>query len=458
MSISLRVNLRYNGTYRPAAIGYVNSAKQVSEVVKIGHESDLGYNVVARSGGHSYIAGGLGGKNGSIVIDLYSLAILDYEVAPAIAHMGTGFKLGTIAGSLDDWGRALPHGTCAYVGWGGHISYGGYGFTTRNWGLTLDTMISAQIVLANGTIATASQDQNPDLFFAIRGAAPSFGIVTQTTVQTLPKLSSATVYQYGWNLNVAAATSALDVYQQYSLTATIPKELGIEVVLAPGDTRGTVSFMVLGAWYGAANTFNATIKPLLDKLPKPLWTTFDVGDYRNSLKNLAGGSIDTFEPNGHDTFYANCKSLITPKNAPLTAQAERAFITYLTNQGFDTDLGWFLQIGLIGDKNSAVAAVPAGETAFPHRNALFIWQLYGYTQGNKPPFPSSGFTFIGGIADSVVKSMAAGWDYGAYTNYIDDRLQDGQQLYYKQNLPRLKELKKKYDPTRVFDFPTAIKP
>jgi hypothetical protein len=94
--------------------------------------------------------------------------------------------------------------------------------------------------------------------------------------------------------------------------------------------------MVLGAWYGAANTFNATIKPLLDKLPKPLWTTFDVGDYRNSLKNLAGGSIDTFEPNGHDTFYA--KSLITPKNAPLTAQAERAFITYLTNQGFDTDL------------------------------------------------------------------------------------------------------------------------
>ncbi|KAJ3542740.1 hypothetical protein NMY22_g3402 [Coprinellus aureogranulatus] len=448
------VNLRYEGAYQPAAVTYVNSAKQISEVVKIGH--DLGYNVVARSGGHSYIAGGLGGKNGSIVIDLYSLASLWYEVAPGLAKVGTGFKLGTVASDLNDWDRALPHGTCPYVGWGGHIAYGGYGFTSRNWGLLLDTMTAAEIVLANGTIATASKDVNPDLFFAIRGAAPSFGILTQTTVQTVSKPDSSTVYQYGWNLDISAATAALDAYQQYSLTADIPKELGVEVVLAPGDSRGTVSFMVSGAWYGAADAFNSTIKPLLDNFPKPLWSTLDVGDYENSLKNLAGGSLDVSAPNGHDTFYA--KSLITPQSAPLTQEAENAFITYIANEGFDTKLGWFLQIGLIGGKNSAVTAVPADETAFPHRDALFIWQLYAYTQGNQPPFPQDGFAFVDGIADSVVKNMPADWDYGAYTNYIDDRLQNGQELYYKQNLPRLKELKQKYDPTGVFDFPSAIKP
>ncbi|TEB28279.1 FAD-binding domain-containing protein [Coprinellus micaceus] len=447
-------NLRYS--YQPAAVTYVNSVQQVSEVVKIGY--DLGYNVVARAGGHSYAAGGLGGKNGSIVVDLYSLATMGTSGDGAIADITTGFKLGTIAGNLWDQRRALPHGTCPYVGWGGHVATGGYGFTSRLWGMAHDRVTSTQIVLANGTIATASKDVNPDLFFAVRGAASSFGIVTKTTLLTLPVPNSTTTYEYGWNLNINDATTAFQSYQSFSLSNPTPPELGIELLLAKGSSKGTVTFMLSGVWYGAAGGLDTAIKPLLDIIPqKPVWSNKKVGTYLDSLKSLAGGSLSVTAPDTHDTFYA--KSLITPNDSTkqVLAPAQKEFMTYLANTGFDSKLEWFIQIGLMGGKNSAVNSIPSADTAFPHRNVLHLWQLYAYTPNSAPPFPANGFAFVDGMTDAILRNQPADWDYGAYTNYIDDRLANAEQLYFKQNLPRLKQLKAKYDPKGVFSVPGGVK-
>ncbi|KAJ3536720.1 hypothetical protein NMY22_g5907 [Coprinellus aureogranulatus] len=445
-------NLRFS--YKPAAIAYVDNVDQVSEVVKVGY--DLGYNVVARSGGHSYVAGGLGQKDGSLVIDLSNLTYFAMNQPTAIASIGSGLRIGQVATHLDYWGRALPHATGAYVGWGGQTGYGGYGFSTRMWGLTLDMVVSARVVLANGTAVTASKEENPDLFFAIRGAAPSFGIITSTTVQTWRPPSNTTVYQYAWGMDSPTATAAFDAFQNYSLNAEIPAALGVEFVLVPGEVRGNVTLLLSGTWYGPAEELESVLGPLLDVLPTPRSGTFDVGDYLNSVKNLAGGSLDVSAPNTHSTFYV--KSLITPQKEPLTVEAMNAFIAYIANEGFDTDLGWFLQIGLLGGTNSQINSVPADETAFPHRDSLYMMQLYAYTQGDVLPFPEHGFTFVDGIVESFTNNMPEDWDYGAYTNYLDDRLPDYESRYYKGNLPRLKELKRKYDPTGVFDIPSAIKP
>lgn len=91
--------------------------------------------------------------------------------------------------------------------------------------------------------------------------------------------------------------------------------------------------MVTGVWYGPANGFDATLKPLLDILPKPSWSNKDVGDYLNSLESLGEGSIGVTKPEPKDTFYA--KSLLTPENKPLNAEAQKPFITYLAQTGFD---------------------------------------------------------------------------------------------------------------------------
>lgn len=156
-------------------------------------------------------------------------------------------------------------------------------------------------------------------------------------MSTLPAPNSTTVYEYGWNMNIAEATKAYDVYQTFSISNPVPPELGVELILGRGSSRGTVTLTFSGAWYGAENKFNAAIKPLLDAMPrKAEWNSKQVGTYLDSLVNLAGGSLNVDAPDGHDTFYV--KSLTTPTGQPVNAASQRAFMTYVANQGFDTNL------------------------------------------------------------------------------------------------------------------------
>ena len=125
--------------------------------------------VVARSGGHSYAAFGIGGQDGALVIDLSALKSITFANNNQQAAVQTGNRLGDVAVNLWNTGkRALPHGTCPDVGTGGHTSYGGYGFFSRVGGLLLDRVVSAEVVLANGTVVTASKDSNSDLFWVRR--------------------------------------------------------------------------------------------------------------------------------------------------------------------------------------------------------------------------------------------------------------------------------------------------
>ncbi|EEB97851.1 hypothetical protein MPER_02741, partial [Moniliophthora perniciosa FA553] len=83
---------------------------------------------------------------------------------------------------------------------------------------------------------------------------------------------------------------------------------------------------------------------------------------------------------------------------------------------------------------------------------------YASSADAKPPYPDEGFTFVNGVADSVVNSMPADWDYGAYANYVEDRLDNcyGEKLYFGNHYDRLKSIKDTYDPDGVFSFPTSI--
>lgn len=111
-------NLRF--TFQPAAVTFPKTPKDVSKIVKIG--TSLGLQIVARSGGHSYIANGLGGRNGSLVVDLSNFKAITANPSNGTALIESGNRLGDIALALNDAGRALPHGSCPYVGIGGHSS------------------------------------------------------------------------------------------------------------------------------------------------------------------------------------------------------------------------------------------------------------------------------------------------------------------------------------------------
>jgi hypothetical protein len=136
-----------------------------------------------------------------------------------------------------------------------------------------------------------------------------------------------------------------------------------------------------------------------------------------------------------------------------------------------------MQIEQYGGPGSAINNVSSSSTAFFRRDVLFTWQLYASSSNKQPPYPADGFTFVDGVAKSVTDNMPVNWDYGAYTNYIDDRLEDcecclnfflpysmliktftfpGQKRYYGSNYKRLQKIKRIVDPNDVFQFPTSI--
>ncbi|RDB16274.1 putative FAD-linked oxidoreductase YgaK [Hypsizygus marmoreus] len=443
-------NLRF--TFQPAAIAFPKTAQEVSEIVKIGAAQKL--RVVARSGGHSYIANGLGGRNGALVIDLRRFDKITIDSVKGTAIIESGNSLGDIASTLAQAGRALPHGTCPYVGIGGHAAYGGFGFTSRMWGLTLDTVNAVNIVLANATVSRITNQNNPDLFWALRGSAGSFGIVTSIEVTTFPAPPSATVFTYTWNLTVADTSKGIAAYQSFVQT-DIPPQFGCEVNLFRGPASGTVTFSLTGGWYGPARGLNSTLAPLLRQMPRGPQITLNTGTYLNSVVDLAGGSLDTkSQPDSHDTFYA--KSLITPENSPMSNTAIHAFADYLANEGFTSKTDWFVQLELYGGKNSAINAVAPDATAFAHRSSIFTIQFYASSPGKTPPYPQYGFTFLDGMVKTITFNSPSNWNYGAYPNYIDDRLVDWRARYYGAHYGRLMSLKAKYDPHDIFAFPTGI--
>ncbi|KNF04947.1 hypothetical protein, variant [Puccinia striiformis f. sp. tritici PST-78] len=319
-------------TYQPAAIVFPNNTNAVADSVKVGVGEKL--FISPRSGGHSYAAYGLGGKNGALVVDLQRIKQIQVD-ASGVAVIGTGNRLGDIALSLNSQGRrALPHGVCPYVGISGHSSFGGYGFTSRQWGLTLDTIIGHEIVLANGSIITTSKEVNPDLFWALRGAGSSFGIQTAIRLQTKTAPSQATNYAYDWEFTESELANALIKLQAYCMT-DLPAQLGMTTNLRKSDQSGKIRFSFTGAFYGTPASFAGVVQPFLSQLPKPAGTSVKTTDWITSLQGLAGNQalstagVDLTAE--HDTFYA--KSITTPQSAPMSNSSILAFSKLLINQG-----------------------------------------------------------------------------------------------------------------------------
>lgn len=167
----------------PALVAYAHTAQQIQDVVSIAVTTGL--KVSARCGGHSYSSLGYGGEDGHLVVDLTHMNSISVDPTTHIATVGAGARLGHVASELyKQGGRAISHGSCPAVGISGHLLHGGYGWASHSKGLSLDWMIGANVVLANGTQVHCSRAQNPDLFWALRGAGSSFGIVTSYELNT----------------------------------------------------------------------------------------------------------------------------------------------------------------------------------------------------------------------------------------------------------------------------------
>lgn len=181
------------------------------------------------------------------------------------------------------------------------------------------------------------------------------------------------------------------------------------------------------------------------------------GTWLEGLEFFAeGNSLAIKQPyNEMGNFYATSMMLPDLADASL-----RNFVAYWQNKALDFKPGgWFFQVDIHGGAHSELAAVPVDETAYAHRDKLLLVQLYHYTDTLVAPYPPQAVALLKGWVETTTAPLGEG-EWGMYANYPDSELDRDMAglLYYGQNLPRLKQLKKRFDPTEVFSSPQSITP
>ncbi|KIJ37494.1 Glucooligosaccharide oxidase, partial [Sphaerobolus stellatus SS14] len=309
------------------------SVAQISETVHCAYIN--GGTVSAKSGGHSYAAYGL---SADIVIEMAGLNNITVDNADQTALVQTGNRLGNVAEALYKHGkRALPHGSCPYVGSGGHTLYGGFGYYSRFGGLMADVVISAEVVLADGNVVNASATSHKDLFYAIRGGGPSFGLVTTWKFRTLEAANMTISYFITFKrpLSAEAATNAYLIWQRVCGPFPEPSDnLATAVVFSPAEEEGTVHMRFQGNWYGPKEDADAWLNPFMYNLQvaglTPILNATAHDDWLDGLRVFADNkSLDTPMPDTPDNFFA--KSLITMDASP--AWLIRNWVNYMAKEG-----------------------------------------------------------------------------------------------------------------------------
>lgn len=324
--------------------------------------------------------------------------------------------------------------------------------------MALDHIIGLDVVLANGSYIFANETQYPDIYFALRGAADSFGIIVNYYFAT--EVAPDAVLFFTASLatslsDIDVVTSAFEQFQNFSLSSPY---------LVPEITYGlyvdyTGAFIIRG-WCmdcSLSDFSNTTFPAMLLG-----WPATDISvvsqTWIEALENLAapdplslplGSAYDE-----HDTFYA--KSLVTKQDEPLSPAAIKSYWQYIIDtQGQGP---WFSIINLYGGPGSAINAVPADASAYSDRSSLWVFQNYGYTENHLPPFPDSITTLIDGMNDAITKVQTDG-DFGGYINYVDPDLtatEAAQQYYGVETYDKLVGIKVVVDPQVVFWNPQAI--
>ncbi|KAK7419738.1 hypothetical protein QQX98_003110 [Neonectria punicea] len=436
-------NLRLQ--YEPAAIAVPTSVSQISAAVACGAKH--GVKVSAKSGGHSYTSFGFGGEDGHLIIEL------DRMYGVSLAKDGTakiqpGARLGHVATELYNQGkRAISHGTCPGVGVGGHVLHGGYGMVSRKYGLALDWIKGATVVLANGTVVHCSAKQRPSLFWAVRGAGSSFGIVAELEFNTFPAPSQVTYFDVNLNWNQQTAPQGLLNVQEFG--KIMPGELTMQAAIRKSG------YSLDGTYVGDEAGLRKAIQPLLTKLGVQLADAKTLGwlDLVAHFAGTADVNPTSAAYNAHDTFYAT--SIVAPA---LSTSQFKSFVDYISTTGMSTSHSWWIQMDIHGGQHSAVTKPKTTDTAYVHRDKLLLFQLYdSVPQGQQ--YPSDGFSLMKGFRRSITRTIPDG-KWGMYVNYADSQVSSSEAppLYWGQNLPRLQNVKANYDPKNIFRNPQSIKP
>jgi FAD/FMN-containing dehydrogenase len=416
---------------RPALIVRVKDATDISHVIALARESGL--ELAVRSGGHS--VAGHSTTDGGIILDLREMKNLELDVAGRTAWAQTGLTAGEYTAATGAHGLATGFGDTGSVGIGGITLGGGIGYLVRKHGLTIDDLLAAEIVTADGKLLRVDAQRHPDLFWAIRGGGGNFGVATRfkfrlhqvdTIVGGMLILPATPEVIASFVAEAEAAPEELSTIANVMTAPPMP--------FLPAEVHGELVIMAMLVYAGeeveagqrAIAPFRALAKPIADMLkpmPYPEIYPPEEGDYHPTAVARTM-FIDTIDRDVSQTILEHLRA----SDAPMRVA----------------------QIRVLG---GAMARVPAEATAFAHRSSRIMVNVAAFYEGTEERV----------AREAWVTDFAAGLSQegegAAYVGFLGEEGEERvREAYPESTWDRLALIKGRYDPTNLFRLNQNIPP
>ncbi|MGP4052423.1 FAD-binding oxidoreductase [Streptomyces sp. 2A115] len=438
-------NTRFD-SLKPTAVAYVAHADDIRTAISYARAHKI--PVAIRNGGHSYA--GWSSGNGRLIVDVSKLARVRASGNEAV--VGAGAKLIDVYRALAAKGVTIPAGSCPTVGVSGLTLGGGHGVVSRAYGLTCDSLTGATLITADGKQLTASTTENKDLFWALRGAGNgNFGVVTELRFRTHPAPQAVSAFM-SWPWSRAAAV--IRAWQEWGPDQ--PDEIWSSCHFA-NAAGGTPTISVSAFSLGTYGELQNAVDRLADRIGASASNvSLKRHSYEEAMEVYAGCSSFSTDAQCHLPGSTPGRSPEGALGRETYAARSDFFDRSISAAGIQTLLSQMA--GVRGGTGSialtalggAVNRVDPTATAFVHRRSRMLAQyIAAWRPGTSGSTSESWLTG----AHAAMKRHASG---AAYQNYTDPTLTNWREAYYGPAAPRLKTLKKQYDPTGFFKFPQSL--
>jgi FAD/FMN-containing dehydrogenase len=421
---------------RPEGIAICVSPRDAATCVTWARETGVPFAV--RSGGHNY--GGFSNSPG-LIIDVKGMRTVTVDPAASTVTAAGGANNADVGAAVTPYGVYFPGGRCPTVGVSGLTLGGGWGFSNRYLGMTCDSLVSTEVVTANGDIVTASAAENPDLFWAVRGGAGgNFGVHTSFTYATAPT-RDVTVFQLSWSGGGTAAL--LDALIHMQLNG--PRELGFRLAVTsqsrqPLTQPAPFDIDVIGLSWGPQDEVEELLAGVERVQPA------DARTVQRLVFPAARAFLSATTPAGTYQIKTGFVQGALPPEGIATMLEWVGTMPGVPSRAQESTAGLYCWGGKVND-------VAPDATAFVHRNADFMFK------GEVLWEPEDDPDLIVANLDWVEGFLAAMQPYlsgGAYQNFTDRSQDNWPRAYYGENLERLVEVKRTWDPNNLFRFPQSI--
>ena len=418
---------------KPLAIACCADVADVIACVNFARENEL--LLAVRGGGHN--AGGLGIADDALVIDLSPIKYTRVDPAAGTVTVGGGCTWGDVDHATHAFGMAVPSGIISTTGVGGLTLGGGIGHLTRKCGLTIDNLLSADVVLANGKFVRASADENPDLFWALRGGGGNFGVVTAFTFR-VHKIDF--VYAGPMLYELSDAAEVMKWYRNF-------------IVNAPDDLNGWFAFLTVPP--GPPFPEHLHLKKMCGIIWCCTAPQAKAEEMFKPIRAFKKPALDFVGPLPQPAL----QSMFDPIYPPGLQWYWRAdFVNELSDKAIDQHVRFAQALPTMHSTmhlypiNGAAARIAKNETAWSYRDANWAQVMVGVD-----PDPANKEKITKWTKDyfDALHPYSAG---GAYVNFMMDEGEDRVKATYGGNYERLVEIKAKYDPQNLFRVNQNIKP